>query len=69
MANVQICVCASGGENDNGGLMVLSDSREVCKSKITAQGTETSSGTQDRRTDTDNVKIKFMVSLQWFPSL
>lgn len=26
-----------------------------------------SSGTQDRRTDADNVKIKFMVSLQWFP--
>ena len=26
-----------------------------------------SSGTQDRRTDADNVKIKFMVSSQWFP--
>ena len=25
------------------------------------------SGTRDRRADNDNVKIKFMVSLQWFP--
>lgn len=36
---------------------------------ITARGGYkcSKSGTQDRRTDTDSVKIKFMLSLQWFP--
>lgn len=29
--------------------------------------TNSSSGTEDRRTDTDNVRIKFMVSLPRFP--
>lgn len=64
--NLWACCC---GENDNEDLMALSDSREMCNCMITARGGYkcSKSGTQDRRTDTDSVKIKFMLSLQWFP--